>query len=129
MIEGLNFSDKPLTSEELAAITGEVVEEEEEEEAAVSSITWTTSNGTYADAEQSCITINGDKIKTLLVSNGIDAKGVEIKVTAVNYLYGAYEIDLAVSGGGREIQSVLEKSQINNIINTSKHSVNKVTFK
>lgn len=127
VLDTLAFDDAPLTSEELAAITGEVVEEEEE--AAASSINWTISNGTHAAGEQLFININGKAINDLLNSRGIDVKGISIKVTAVNYLYGAYEIDLAVSGGGSEIQSILTKTELNKIVNTSKHSINKVTFK
>lgn len=130
VLDGLTFEGSPLTAEELAAITGEVVEEEEEEEeAAVSSINWTISNGTHADGEQSFININGKAIQDLLSDRGIDVKGVEIKVKATNYLYGAYEIDLEVTGGGREIQSVLTKTELNKIVNTARHSINKISFK
>lgn len=34
-----------------------------------------------------------------------------------------------VLGGNSEIQSILTKTELNKIINTSKHSINKVTFK
>lgn len=131
VLDGLTFEGSPLTAEELAAITGEVVEEEEEEEeeAAASSVNWTTSNGTHAAGEQSFITINGDKINELLNSRGIDVKNVSIKVTAINNFSGAYEINLEVTGGGDEIQSILSKTELNKIINGGKHSINKVTFK
>lgn len=35
----------------------------------------------------------------------------------------------AITGGNSEIQSILTKTELNKIINTSKHSINKVTFK